>query len=135
MVRKFDCSTVAHNLWSITASVTIPESLLHTLLMLSIAEVDLEIFDRRTGSRSVKLPRTVMAPDAREILIFELSTRRGSRASDWHHGLGVNSSVSHHALEGIVGVRLLQPCESGLDPTWGLRLQKILVPSHTEQSS
>lgn len=99
------------------------ESLLYTLLVLPISQMHLEIFDCHSRTWRVKLPRTVVTSDAREILVLQFLPRLcriGIRHG--HHGGSIHSRVAHHTFKRIVGVRSFQLLKTRDKPTRGRRL-------------
>lgn len=54
-----------------------------------------------------------MAPDARQILVFQFLARLGGLGiCDGEHGVGVDGRVAHDAFEGVVGIRAAEVGET-----------------------
>ena len=72
------------------------------LPMLPIPQVDLEIVDRHGRTGRVQFPRTVMAADSREVLIFyPLAWICRVCVVDGGERVGVNGCVAHYSFEGV----------------------------------
>lgn len=55
-----------------TETTVLRKTLFNTLLVLPVPKVDFKVIHRHTWAWCVELPRTVVAADSREILIFDL---------------------------------------------------------------
>lgn len=89
--------------------------------MPAISQMDLEILDARARARCIKLPRTIAAPDAGQILEFDIGGRGGvgGREHDGLVGGGVDGGVAHFGFELVVRVGGGEGGEGGGEPGGG----------------
>lgn len=96
--------------------------------MLPVAQMDFKIVHCHARAGSVKLSGAVVATNTGEVLVFDIlaslevvGIRHGGQ------GFGINGGITHHAFEGIVGVRLFQLAETSCQPVgwWGLHRHRV----------
>lgn len=84
------------------------DALINAFFVLAVTKVNLEILDCRARTRGIQLPWTVVATDAREVLIFDfLAGLDVIGVGHRGHGFHVDGRIAHHAFKRVVGVRLL----------------------------
>lgn len=80
--------------------------------MRPILQMNLKVLNCHLRSGSIQLPRTIDAPDAREVHVFH-SFRRIFNIGDGRVSRGAYGRVLHHRLEAVGGPGFAECVEAG----------------------